>query len=192
MVIIKKSFKSFKNSIMTTEKFVVDTQEKAVSILMSYGEPIADAGAYKNVKVGNISKINGKTGEPFVWENSGEPYAIVNLRVISIDGYKQAITHMKDDEFVEATNQALSFNASHEMADRLLAIGRANIVVDLVDSQADDDGNTEEVLRVVDARPVVMEKVKKANLDSLMALINGTEEESEPETKKLEEEPIKE
>ena len=161
---------------MNTEKFVVDTQEKAVNILMSYGEPITDVGSFKNIKVGNVSKINGKTGEPFVWDNSGEPYAIVNLRAISIDGYKQAIEHIRDDEFVEGTNQALSFNATHEVADALLAVGRANVTIDLVRAQAQDgveEADLPMVLRVVDARPVELKAVKKANLDSLMALINA-------------------
>lgn len=164
------------------------TMDIAKAIIIGYGTPITEETSLKNVKIGNVSYFNKKTNTPFTYEKSGNRYAIVNLKLISDDGFAKAIDYLRDEEFTDACNQNLSFNASIEDAQELEAVGRANVHITYVDSQEDDDGNTEEVLRVTGCKPVVLKRNKSLTLDALDALIAGEEftEETVEETEQVE------
>lgn len=159
---------------MTQERQVIDTIDKAVAILVAYGEPIAEPISMKSVKVTGMSTINGKTNEPFVWP-SGQSYAIVNFKAIAIDKYNDAIALCQEEDFEEAVHSKnLSVSVSHKDAKELYSAGRANLHIDYVD--ASEDSEHETVLRVVQASPVELVAQKKGSADALMARIQGIEE----------------
>ena len=173
---------------MNETKFTIDTIKKAIAILATYAVA-TEPQSIKNIKVGNVSYLNGQTGEPFVWENSGQPYAIVNLRITAPDMYAKAIEILQDpmfadvatdevledDELLEALrevcNTNLSFNANIDLAKELEAVGRVNVDIEEVDLQ--EEGETG--LRVAGCRPVVLQVAKRNSADALLALLNRTE-----------------
>ena len=173
---------------MSKTQFTIDTLEKALNVLQSYGNPITEPTSLTNVRVGNVSRINGKTGEPFTWDKSGEPYAIVNFKAITIDKMNEVKANLrelagtlgKDDvseEWGDAVrNINLTHNANYALADRLDDSGRANLHIDFVSSSDDEDI---EVLRVIEARAKVLEShvAKNTNMDAVMADIFGEVEE---------------
>lgn len=176
---------------MKETKFTIDTITKAINILSSYGEPITEPKSLKNVRIGNVSYTNGQTGEPFTWENSGEAYAIVNLRCTAPDLFANALEILQDDMFAdvqtdetieeedlldalrEACNCNLSFNASLDKARELESVGRANIDIEEVSLQEEGEFG----LRVAGCRPVMLENIKKASTNSLLTLLNRVEKE---------------
>jgi len=178
---------------MTETKFTIDSIAKAVTILTTYGSPIAEPKSIGNVKVGNVSYINGQTGLPFTWENSGQPYAIVNLRLIAQDKMATALEILQDEMFAsveteetiedeelldalrDACNNNLSFNADIETAKQLEAVGRANVHIDEVQLSTEDGEPEMYGLRVVGCKPVVLEKQKRTSTNSLLALLHRAE-----------------
>lgn len=158
---------------MSKSTFIIDTLDKALNVVQSYGTPIASPVDIAGVRVGNVSRINGKTGMPFTWDKSGEPYAIVNFKAITIDKFNEVKAQLREiaksvgpEEVSEQWSEAvrncnLTHNANYALADKLEDAGKANLDIDYVKLQEEDM----EGLRVVRATPIVRVKHNARNED---------------------------
>ncbi len=137
------------------------TAQSAMQILKN--TRIVKAGLEKNVYISNISRINGKTNQPFLWEETGEPYAIVNFRAMNQYGATQALVDFKAGNYAESVNHGLSARVSYELADKLAKGMPADIVLEhvvlkdnseaeLVRSVAPATANTARVFGAVDTK----------------------------------------
>lgn len=123
---------------------VAITAQSAMQILKN--ARIVKAGVEKGVTISNISRINGKTGQPFLWEETGEPYAIVNFRAMNQYGANQALADFKAGKFEESVNHNLSARVSLELADKLVKGAPADVIIEAVTLK---DGTQAELVRSV-------------------------------------------
>jgi len=130
-------------------------QTAALRILKA--NSVVTTGITPNVRVTSVTSTNGKTGQPFVWEDSKEPYAIVNFQAMNTYGAKKALAEFKAEQYDECVNNNLSARVSLEVADKLRKSLYATIEVAPATLK---DGSTAELVRkVIPNEPNVATKV---------------------------------
>lgn len=150
------------------KKSGINTFDKALNYIDKLGFPYSEADSKSNVPVRNIQKLDAE-GSPFVWEDSGEPYAIVNFKMTTAELRNEALGRLAElaknigpdtesddwvDKEVGIGNANLSMRADYDLAEELSSCGRATVFLDFVKAKDSD----EEVLRIVEARPIKAEK----------------------------------
>lgn len=120
------------------------TAQSAMQILKN--ARIVKAGVEKGVTISNVSRINGKTGQPFLWEETGEPYAIVNFRAMNSYGAKNALSDFKAGKYAESVNHNLSARVSIELAEKLVKGAPADLIIEPTQLK---DGSIAELVRSV-------------------------------------------
>lgn len=99
------------------EKRVI-TEERAMQILSNRPE-ITETGVFAGIRIGNVGLAH-KDGSPFIWEQSGEQYGIVNLQAFSTYQADQAEELMEAGDYQGAINQNLSINLPIDDAKALI------------------------------------------------------------------------
>jgi hypothetical protein len=110
---------------------MIITKEIAKKILEKR-QIITKEGVYSvNHRISNTimnwpNRVDEETGE----EVMGEPYKIINTDAISLYQAQQAKEHFFNQEYQEATNKNLTFNASLDLAEELESCMNCNILVE--------------------------------------------------------------
>lgn len=123
-------------------------QTAAERILMS--NRIVTVGINTNVRVSNIS-YKDKEGNPFLWEETEEPYAIANFQAMNEYGAEQAEALFAEEKYDEAVNTNLSARISYEVAEELAKTMRASL--ELEPRQLKDGSTAELIRKVIPAVP---------------------------------------
>ena len=130
-------------------------QVSALRILKA--NSVVTTGITPNVRVTSVTSTNGKNGQPFIWEDTKEPYAIVNFQAMNTYGAKKALADFKADKYDECVNNNLSARVSLEVADKLRKSLYATIEVAPAVLK---DGSTAELIRkVIPNEPNVVTKL---------------------------------
>lgn len=129
------------------------TQKRAQRILENRPE-ITEAGVLSGIRIGNIGLAH-KDGTPFIWEQSGEQYGIVNLNAFSTYQADEAMRLFQDGNFVGACNQTLSINLPIDEAKALVgSLATATVAFDYYTNK---DG-----IEVLTAKAIKVDEVVKA------------------------------
>lgn len=148
---------------MNTQNLTAEMAERIIN-----GKRIIDTvGLHKDVIVAHIGYTNSE-GNPFTWEQSGEPYAIVSLKAMTGWQADAAEEDYVNGEYDAAANRGMSFNANLELAAQLAKGLPVNIVVDTYTATLEDD-STEERLRIATLSPPQAKAVVKMSLADRIA-----------------------
>lgn len=129
-------------------------QQGAMRILKA--NAVVTTGVTANVRVSNVSTRNNKTGQPFLWEDTKEPYAIANFQAMNNYGASKALEQFKAGQFDECVNNNLSARVTMEQAEALQKSLYATIEVAPAELK---DGTTAELIRkVIPNEPTVARK----------------------------------
>lgn len=134
------------------------TKQDAINILNNTVSVTKQDLVAGKVKVTSISPMD------FKWSNPIDPeqpfYRIVNTNILTEYGKKCVYDDMRSGKYNEACNHTLSFNASPELAKKLLANKFANAEFRLVDNK---DGIEIQVIKSL--TPCELEAAKKSFWD---------------------------
>lgn len=147
---------------MNTQNLTAEQAERIINGKRIIGE----TGLHKDVIVAHIGYTNGE-GQPFTWEQSGEPYAIVSLKAVTDWQASAAEEDFINEEFDAAANRSLTFNANLDLAAKLAKGLPVDIVVDTYEKEV--DGVMETRLRVAALTPPVAKAVVKMSLAERIA-----------------------
>jgi hypothetical protein len=135
------------------------TKETAINILESY-HICDEAGVpFKGIEITNIS-THDSDGLPFEWEETGEPYAIVNLNAMNEYGANRASQQLEDEEYQDACNNNLSLRVTLEEAENL-SKGMLGTLVLREAEVSNEDGDTEIALLPKKFTPAVAKVARK-------------------------------
>lgn len=121
-------------------------QKTAFAILKSFKQTNEIDTPYKGIEVSNVSYVD-KDGNPFKYEQSGEEYAIVNLKAQTEYKRKEAIVALKEGRLQDACNTNLSVNMLvSELEDSPIVKGQLGTLilrnVELKDEEGNPTGDT--------------------------------------------------
>tara|TARA_R110002050_G_scaffold250523_1_gene388465 strand:+ start:1310 stop:1822 length:513 start_codon:yes stop_codon:yes gene_type:complete len=131
-----------------------------------------------NIAITSISYTD-KTGKPFTYEKSKDPYAIVNFKAITEYQMHEAFAEYQKGNYTEALGRNLSLNMSPEQARKLSPNQRGILYTTMVPKK--DDPST--MIVVADSfTPTVSEKATFGMFGTLVASLAPTENAEEPAT----------
>lgn len=140
----------------------------ARNILNSFTKLEKAGVEYENVVVSSVSRINGKTGKPFIYPESKQAYAIINLKATNLHKLGNAVELFKNKQYQEACNQNVSVNYPLERAGEVGFAG--TVVCDHIPLKDKDTGEFtgETALLPIKFIPNAKERGTKVNLDEIM------------------------
>lgn len=123
---------------------------------------ISDTGVpFKGVEVSHVGMVD-EHGEPWVWEKSGEEYAIVSFKALSKYQFKQAVRLFKDGDYEGASNQGLSLSVAVDKLKDIEAGVTGTIILEEIKNK---DGD--KIVVVKRFNPAKAKTAERASLDSL-------------------------
>ena len=142
------------------------TREIAEKIINSRSVVDQAGVPYKGIEVTNVG-FNDSDGEPFVWEESDEMYAIVSLNACTSYQLEQAVEEFIAEDYDNACNHNVSIRMNVDKA-RELGKGTPCVLV-MVERQTEIDGVDTTILVAKSITPVAAVTAKKATLADLLA-----------------------
>ena len=142
------------------------TREIAEKIINSRSVVDQAGVPYKGIEVTNVG-FNDSDGEPFVWEESDEEYAIVSLNACTPYQLEQAVEEFVAEDYDNACNHNVSLRMNVDKA-RELVKGVPYTLV-MVERQTEIDGVDTTILVAKSITPVAAVVAKKATLADLLA-----------------------
>jgi len=149
------------------------TREIAEKIINSRSVVDQAGVPYKGIEVTNVG-FNDSDGEPFVWEDSEEQYAIVSLNACTGYQLEQAVEEFIAEDYDNACNHNVSIRMNVDKA-RELGKGTPCVLV-MVERQTEIDGVDTTILVAKSITPVAAVVAKKATLADLLAKKSATPE----------------
>ena len=126
-------------------------QQGAMRILKS--NVVVSVGVTASVRVSNVTTRNGKTGRPFLWEDTKEPYAIANFQAMNNYGASKALEQFKAGSFDDCVNNNLSARVTMEQAEQLQKSLYATIEV--APAELKDGSFADLIRKVIPNEPIV-------------------------------------
>ena len=142
------------------------TKEIAEKIINSRSIVDQAGVPFKGIELSNVGFTNSD-GEPFVWEESDEEYAIVSLNACTSYQLEQAVEEFIAEDYDNACNHNVSIRMNVDKA-RELGKGTPCVLV-MVERQTEIDGVDTTILVAKSITPVAAVTAKKATLADLLA-----------------------
>lgn len=142
------------------------TKEIAEKIINSRSIVDQAGVPFKGIELSNVGFTNSD-GEPFVWEESDEEYAIVSLNACTPYQLEQAVEEFIAEDYDNACNHNVSLRMNVDKA-RELVKGVPYTLV-MVERQTEIDGVDTTILVAKSITPVASVVAKKATLADLLA-----------------------
>lgn len=142
------------------------TKEIAEKIINSRSIVDQAGVPFKGIELSNVGFTNSD-GEPFVWEESDEEYAIVSLNACTPYQLEQAVEEFIAEDYDNACNHNVSLRMNVDKA-RELVKGVPYTLV-MVERQTEIDGVDTTILVAKSITPVASVVAKKASLADLLA-----------------------
>ena len=144
------------------------TQEIAERIINSKVVIEESNTPYKGVEVSYVGYTDGD-GEPFVWEESDEPYAIVSFKAMNNHQLKQAVAEYLEEDYDECVNHNLSMRMSIEKANEIHAGVTIGVLICHEVEVENEDGDIELALLPKAFSPAKAKDAKKISLADLLS-----------------------
>lgn len=149
-----------KDRLVITEEIA----ERIISSRVLIEEPMVP---YKGVEVTSVT-YNDAEGNAFVWEESEEPYAIVNFKACNQHLLEKAVEDFEAGDFEASTNHNLSMRMNIDKAREVQNVGSGTLVCHEVEVE-DNDGNPTKALLAKSFQPAVAVTAKKVSLKDMLA-----------------------
>jgi hypothetical protein len=147
------------------------TQEIAERIINSKAIIEESNVPYKGVEVSYVGYTDAE-GEPFLWEDTEEPYAIVSFKAMNEHQLKTAVQEYLDEEYDDAVNHNLSMRMSIEKANEIHAGVTIGVLI-CHEVEVDNDGEPEMALLPKAFSPAKAKDAKKVSLADLLKAKKG-------------------
>lgn len=136
---------------------------------------------YKGVEVSYVGFVDSE-GNPFLWEDSEEPYAIVSFKATNEHQLMKAVELFEAGEFEEATNTNMSMRMNVDKARELIVGGLGSLICHEVEVE-DENGDNAIALLPKKFVPAEAKVAKKVSLADLLAKKAGKAVEAKAEAK---------
>jgi hypothetical protein len=143
------------------------TREIAERIINSKALIEESSVPYKGVEVSYVG-YNDADGEPFLWEETDEPYAIVSFKAMNAHQLSTAVQEFVDEDYDSCVNHNLSMRMSIEKANEIHAGVTIGVLI-CHEVEIDVDGEAELALLPKAFSPAKAKDVKKVSLADLLA-----------------------
>jgi len=149
------------NRIEITEEIA----ERIISSRMLIEEALVP---YKGIEVTYVGYVDAE-GEPFLWEDSDEPYAIVSFKATNNYQLGKSLDLFEQGDFEGATSKSLSMRMNVDKAKGIVAGATSGtLVCHEVEVEDEDTGDTVLALLPKNFIPAEAKTAKKVSLKELM------------------------